>query len=217
MRTLTDAGHGGADSGAVSHDGKVYEKNIALKVSKRVHEILSLYGQSFLSRDDDTFLTLSERAYRANELKADLLSIHCNAGGGRGFEAFTSPGQTQSDPWATAILEELGTDFPGRPIRTDVRDGDPDKEARFTVLTKTKRSAVLVELGFIDTPEGQRFLSDPINQENLARAIARGTLKHHGLGPGLAKVESLQPVPVQALTFEERLARLEALHPELQG
>ena len=213
MRVLNDAGHGGKDSGAVSHDGKVFEKDIALKVALRVHEILSLRGQSFLSRDDDTFLTLSERVQKANSLGADLLSIHCNAGGGRGIEVFTSPGETLSDPWATCVLEELHADFPDRPLRTDVSDGDPDKEARFTVLTKTRRSAILVEMGFIDTEEGQRFLSDPINQENLARAIARGTLKHHGLLTNAAKLES--PKINASLTLEERVARLESLHPEL--
>lgn len=179
MKVLIDAGHGGKDSGAVSHDGKVFEKDVALTVAKRVHEILSPYGYVLLSRRDDVFLTLSERAEKANAIEADLLSIHCNAGGGRGFEVFTSPGQTNSDPWATRVLEELHARFPNHPLRTDLSDGDPDKEARFTVLTKTRRSAILVELGFIDTPEGQAFLSDPANQEGLAQAIAKGTLRHH--------------------------------------
>jgi N-acetylmuramoyl-L-alanine amidase len=208
MRILNDAGHGGKDSGAVSHDGKVFEKDVALTVAKRVHELLAPHGESHLSRGSDQFLTLSERAKLANNLKADLLSIHCNAGGGRGIEVFTSPGETLSDPWATCVLEELHADFPDRPLRTDVRDGDPDKEARFTVLTKTRKSAILVELGFIDTEEGQRFLSDPVNQERLAQAIARGTLRHHGL-------DRVAPKKVVSLTLEERVVRLEKLHPEL--
>lgn len=210
MNVLVDPGHGGRDSGAVSHDGQTLEKDIALKVGLRVAEILQPYGNVALSRSDDTFLTLSGRARKANQLGADLLSIHCNAGGGKGFEAFTSPGETPSDPWATAILEELEADFPERPVRKDLRDGDPDKEERFTVLTKTRHSAVLVELGFIDTEEGRRFLTDPANQEKLAQSIARATLRHHGLRPSLSP-----PAPKRALSIEERLARLETLHPEI--
>ncbi|YCM47035.1 N-acetylmuramoyl-L-alanine amidase (plasmid) [Verrucomicrobiaceae bacterium 227] len=205
MKILNDAGHGGKDSGAVSHDGKVLEKDIALKVTLRVHELLSPHGESFLSRDDDTFLTLTERAEKANLLAADLLSIHCNAGGGRGIEVFTSPGETLSDPWATCVLEELDHDFPDQIIRADFSDGDSDKEQRFMVLTKTRRSAILVELGFIDTEEGQRFLTSPVNQERLAQAIARGTLRHHGIS-----------APVRPkLTLEQRVERLEQLHAQL--
>lgn len=213
MNVLIDAGHGGRDSGAVSQDGQTLEKDIALKVSLRVAEILQPFGNVALSRSDDTFLTLSGRARKANKLGADLLSIHCNAGGGRGFEAFTSPGQTKSDPWATEILEELSESFPGRPIRKDLRDGDPDKEQRFTVLTRTKHSAVLVELGFIDTDEGRAFLTDSANQENLATAIARATLRHNGLSEGQ---ELPSPAAKPALTLEERISRLEDLHPELK-
>jgi N-acetylmuramoyl-L-alanine amidase len=208
MKVLIDAGHGGKDSGAVSGEGKVFEKDVALTVAKRVHELLAPHGESYLSRESDRFLSLTERANLANNLEADLLSIHCNAGGGRGFEVFTSPGETLSDPWATCVLEELHADFPDRPLRTDVSDGDPDKEAHFTVLTKTRKSAILVELGFIDTEEGQCFLSDPANQERLAQAIARGTLRHHGL-------DRFVPKKVASLTLEERVARLEQLHPEL--
>ena len=101
MKVLIDAGHGGKDSGAVSGEGNVFEKDVALAVAKRVHELLAPHGESYLSRESDRFLSLTERAKLANNLKADLLSLHCNAGGGRGFEVFTSPGETLSDPWAT--------------------------------------------------------------------------------------------------------------------
>lgn len=202
MKIIIDPGHGGRDSGAVSADGQTMEKDIVLTVSKRIAELLRPHGEIHMTREDDTFLTLSGRARKANNLGADLLSIHCNAGGGRGIEAFTSPGQTASDPWATAILDELHSCFPGRPIRKDLSDGDPDKEERFTVLTKTRNSAVLVELGFIDTEEGRFFLTAPTNQERMAQAIVKATLRHYGITTG-------QPAR-RALTLEERVAKLEA-------
>ena len=211
MKLLIDPGHGGHDSGAVSHDGKTREKDIVLAIGLRIKELIYAYGEVEISRADDSFVTLSGRARKANQFGADLLSIHCNAGGGKGFEVFTSPGETPSDAWATAIIEELEADFPERPIRKDLRDGDPDKEERFTVLTKSRNAAVLVELGFIDTEEGRAFLFDPDNQEKLAQAIAKATLRHNGLRPML----SAKP-PSVGLTIEERLARLEALHPEIK-
>ena len=201
MKIIIDPGHGGRDSGAVSADGQTMEKDVVLTVSKRVAEILAPYGEITMTRDDDTFLTLSGRARKANQIGADLLSIHCNAGGGKGFEVFTSPGQTSSDPWATAILDELNASFPNRAIRTDLSDGDPDKEGRFTVLTKSRNSAVLVELGFIDTQEGRFFLTAPMNQEELAQAIAKATLRHNGIDP--------KPIQRRPLTLEERIQKLE--------
>lgn len=178
-RILIDAGHGGHDSGAVSLDGKTLEKDIALKVAKMVADNLEASGKVsmvHLSRSDDTFLTLSERARKANFLSADMLSIHCNAGGGNGFEVFTSPGLTRSDKWATATLERMEEAHPDRRLRADWSDGDPDKEARFTVLTKTKGPAILVELGFIDTEAGQSFLENPENQVKMANAISQAYL-----------------------------------------
>ena len=73
---------------------------------------------------------------------------------------------------------------------------------------RTRKSAILVEMGFLDTEKGQRFLTDPANQERLAQAIARGTLRHHGL-------DRAAPTKVVSLTLEERVTRLEKLHPEL--
>lgn len=211
LRILIDPGHGGRDSGAVSGDGKLLEKDVVLAVSNRLAELLSKFGVVELSRSNDHFVKLHERSAIANSQRLDLLSIHANAGGGRGFEVFTSPGQTRSDPWATSVLEALAEEFPERPIRSDLADGDADKEARFTVLTRTSRAAILVELGFIDTPEGAEFLADGGNQERLALAIARGTLAVKGIDPSLLATRKDSPK-----TLEERVKALEALHPELQ-
>lgn len=175
-----DAGHGGADSGAVSSDGRLKEKDIALDVSQRVFAILEKVVESSLTRKDDRFLTLSERANLANIRGAALLSIHCNSGGGTGFEAFTSPGNTSSDAWATALLEEYHREFPDLAYRKDLSDGDPDKEARFTVLTESNGPAVLFELGFIDVKDTS-FLESESNKRRMAEALARGTLKHFGI------------------------------------
>lgn len=213
MRVLVDPGHGGRDSGAVSADGALAEKDVVLAIGRRVAQLLTPHGVVELSRETDYFLKLRERASKANFISADLLSIHANAGGGRGFEVFTSPGQTTSDRWASAVLNALHCEFPDRPVRSDFSDGDPDKEARFTVLTATKRPAILVEVGFIDTEEGAAFLADAANHERLAKAIAAGTLRVNGIEPEGVGSSSVKP-PV-ARSLEERVAALEALHPEL--
>lgn len=225
---VIDPGHGGKDSGALGPNGAM-EKTIALAVSKLTARLLNQNGvPALLARSDDSYLSLSQRASFANSQGAHLLSIHCNAGGGHGYEAFTSPGQTISDPWATHLLDSFGETFPDHRLRADFSDGDPDKEARFTVLTKTKLAAVLFELGFIDNPKGESFLSDPNNHWKFANALTAGTLKWLGLkhtahytGEGSPGVYMIRPVnappnqPLPEPTRADILAAVLNLRDEL--
>jgi N-acetylmuramoyl-L-alanine amidase len=177
MKIVIDPGHGGYDSGAVSHDGKVRESDIVLSVGLMLKDHLDEVGfEVIMTRETDTFLSLAHRAAIANKYRAPLLSIHCNSGGGTGFEAFTSPGKTSSDAWATALLQQYAKDSP-LPPRYDMRDGDPDKEARFTVLTASNGPAVLFELGFIDRQD-TAWLATTANIKLMARSLAKGTVQH---------------------------------------
>jgi len=216
MRNIGDAGHGGKDSGALSLDKAVKEKDLALATTLGVRElILPHLPQTYLTRATDKFLTLNERARRANNSKAAFWSIHYNAGGGRGIEVFTSPGQTRSDEFATDVLEELDA-VSDRPMRLDFSDGDPDKEARFTVLTKTKGPAILIEVGFMDNAQDLAHVMNPVNADRICRGIARGILRFAGLSPSLiprlgktlGKKEESSP-PETQLTVEDRLLRIE--------
>tara|TARA_B100000508_G_C11444440_1_gene270607 strand:+ start:180 stop:1301 length:1122 start_codon:yes stop_codon:yes gene_type:complete len=77
---VLDAGHGGHDSGNLGNGYK--EKDIALKIVLEVGKILKKESQLKIiyTRDDDTFVNLSERGAIANRADADLfVSVHCNA------------------------------------------------------------------------------------------------------------------------------------------
>ena len=80
---VIDPGHGGKDAGCISRDKKTYEKNIALDVSKRfAQKISAAYPDVtvLMTRGDDTFVELDNRAMLANKAGADLfISIHVNA------------------------------------------------------------------------------------------------------------------------------------------
>lgn len=79
-----------------------------------------------------------------------LLSLHSNAGGGSGFEVWTSVGQTRSDKFAEILGGRLVHSFPDLSFRSDTVDGDLDKESQFYILAKTKCPAVLPECLFFD-------------------------------------------------------------------
>ena len=79
-----DPGHGGNDPGCVSRDGtKIREKDIVLSVGLKVKKLL---GECYpdlkvvMTRSDDTFIPLGNRADIANKAGAGLfISIHVNA------------------------------------------------------------------------------------------------------------------------------------------
>ncbi|HNX95461.1 MAG TPA: N-acetylmuramoyl-L-alanine amidase [Holophaga sp.] len=82
LRIAVDAGHGGDDNGAKGPAKlKLVEKDIALALALVLEEELRQEGfDVVLTRSDDTFVPLWDRAKMANEAGADLfLSLHLNA------------------------------------------------------------------------------------------------------------------------------------------
>jgi N-acetylmuramoyl-L-alanine amidase len=93
---VIDAGHGGKDPGAVSADGKLYEKDVTLKVALMVGESISKNHPEvkvLYTRKTDIFVGLNDRARLANKADADLfISIHVNAAknqSAKGAETYT--------------------------------------------------------------------------------------------------------------------------------
>lgn len=77
---VIDAGHGGKDSGAVGPNNE-YEKDVTLNIAKYLQMNLKSLGyEVYLTRNNDTYITLKERTKIANKRNADLfVSIHANA------------------------------------------------------------------------------------------------------------------------------------------
>jgi N-acetylmuramoyl-L-alanine amidase len=81
-RVVIDPGHGGHDYGAPGYIKGVYEKDVVLKISKKLAVKIKhdLNCETVLTRGDDRYLTLEERTAFANTKNADLfISIHTNA------------------------------------------------------------------------------------------------------------------------------------------
>jgi len=76
---VIDAGHGGADPGAIA-DTDIYEKNITLAAARALQVLLDEFGhKTVLSRSSDIYLSLAERAQGAQDRDADLfISLHAD-------------------------------------------------------------------------------------------------------------------------------------------
>ena len=109
MRIVVDPGHGGKDPGALR--SRVREKDLNLAVAKELYKLLKKGNfEVKITRDNDTFIALSERSKIANSFKADLfVSIHTNSSKNRsanGFEVyFRSEKATDKEAAETAALE----------------------------------------------------------------------------------------------------------------
>lgn len=79
---VIDPGHGGHDPGAIAPQTATREKDVTLGVARAIRDELLKGGRVrvALTRDDDRFLILQERAEIARGLKADLfISVHADA------------------------------------------------------------------------------------------------------------------------------------------
>lgn len=187
---VIDAGHGGMDmAGKYTTDPKknkkftfpdghtVYEGVINRNIARLVEAHLKARGVLFVRAYDNVQdWPLLKRVKVANDLHTTnkpviYLSIHSNAGKGKGFEFFTSKGQTKSDKVADVFINTYMNRFPQFPMRVDKADGDLDKEADYTVLTETKCPAVLVENLFFDNRAEADYLESDSGQSAIAGAI----------------------------------------------
>ncbi len=90
---VIDPGHGGNDEGAAAPGSRLKEKDVALKIALVVRDELIQAGfRVIMTRQDDRYVSLQERARLVNSQEADFfLSIHANAAKtrlARGFETF---------------------------------------------------------------------------------------------------------------------------------
>ena len=165
MKILIDNGHGHNTPGKRSPDGKFREYAYNREIAKRiVADLIDRGYDAELIVPEDNDISLEERVRRVNKicLASDpscviLVSIHVNAAGNgskwtnaTGWSVYTCKGQTASDKLAECLCEAAIKNFPGRRIRTDYSDNDPDWEENFYILRHTLCPAVLTENFFMD-------------------------------------------------------------------
>lgn len=173
---LVDPGHGGNDKGTQDGTGKVYEKDVALEIGKKVAAKLSKQNdvQVIISRTEDKYISLEDRVKMANTQNVDVVvSIHLNAEGGgntaNGIETYYRKGANDgSDKLAKKIQATIGSYIPVKDRGT--------REDIYKVIKDTNMPAVLVECGFLTNPKECEKLLDEKYQNKLADGISQGIL-----------------------------------------
>jgi N-acetylmuramoyl-L-alanine amidase len=142
---VIDPGHGGSNTGAIAPEVGISESQLTLSYARVLVEELEERGiRAVLTRNDNQYLTLRERARRATALQAAVfVSIHANASPTReqrGFETFIlSPSSLAVD--APALRDDASA-RPG--VKAEVSEILDDVE-RGLAHRGSARLAVLVQ------------------------------------------------------------------------
>lgn len=166
---VLDAGHGGSDFGS-SYEGRL-EKDDTLALTLAVGRILSQNPafQVIYTRDSDIYESPSKKAADANQAGADyFISIHRNStpvpNSYSGVETLVYDDSGQAAVLARNIDRELeNVGFANLGIT---------ERKNLAVLRGTNMPAVLLEVGYVNTPRDNAFLD--ANFGAIAQAIADG-------------------------------------------
>lgn len=178
---ILDNGHGietpGKRSPILKDGSQLFEYEFNRDIVKRITKALDKLKIDYVILVPELKdIPLEQRVKRANSHYNDcngnvcLISVHSNAGGGTGFEVFTSVGQTKSDEFAQIMFEAFKEEFPEQKMRSDKTDGDDDKESNFYILKNTKCSAMLTESFFMDNIQDLKILTSEEGRQRIANA-----------------------------------------------
>ena len=170
-----DAGHGGADPGAV-YQGR-QEKDDNLKLALAVGERLQNSGLDvYYTRTEDIYQTPYQKAMAANESGADfLVSLHRNSSEYPNQYTGVETLIYDKNGEKAEIAEDINEDLENIGFRNNgvkIRPG-------LVILRRSKMPAVLVESGFINSEEDNRLFDEEFDR--IADAIADAILKNFSL------------------------------------
>lgn len=167
---VLDAGHGGANTGAV-YNGR-QEKDDALALALAVGRILEQNGvRVYYTRTSDVYESPYHKAMEGNAVNADyFVSLHRNS----------SPYPNQYTGVETLVYNRYGEaarladNINTRLEAVGFENQGVNERQNLVVLNRTQMPAVLVEAGFINTDADNRLFDERFDE--MAQAIADGIL-----------------------------------------
>ncbi|AEY65287.1 N-acetylmuramoyl-L-alanine amidase [Clostridium sp. BNL1100] len=175
---VIDAGHGGVDPGASG--GSTREKDVNLDIALKLEKLLKAKNvNTFMLRQDDTFVGLYDRPYIANALNATLfLSIHNNS-----FDKSTAKGtETLYYPEKAGDKSFTGQKFAqliqnSLMSRLDTYNRKTVSRPGLVVLKYTHMPSSLAEIGFLSNPGDLQRLNNQDFQQKTAEALCDAIVK----------------------------------------
>ena len=151
----------------------------------------------YLTREEDTTLSLSERCNIAAQRGADVfVSLHADSASstveGAGTFVLSLPGQYSTHSYGKGspsktshpgnkynkANQALGTRIQQHLIKSTGQNDRGVKRARFQVLREAPCPAALVEMAFITNPKEERFVLAQSGQDRISKGIANGIIAY---------------------------------------
>lgn len=203
---MIDPGHGGSDSGAVSYDNTLQEKDLNLDTAKAVIEELKRNGVTvYTTRTDDTYVSLRDRSLMANKIEdLDLfVSIHHNAARdpkvNRG-EVIYSVKEKESQKLAECIGEKM-KQIGDMEIKIYNRYNAKGLDY-YSVLRNTNATSVIVEISFMTSEEGISLVDTPEERKENGILVAHGIMDYFGIDYDEKEVVKTEPVKEKTVVKE---------------
>jgi len=164
---VIDPGHGGKDPGAVN--GNTFEKDIALDIALRLWGLLKGRGyRVMMTRENDSFIPLMERAKKANENNADIfISIHTNSALNKEANGTETLAFDKDERLGVVLHKYMIKDL-------GLKDRGVKQRKDLAVLNGTKMPAVLVETAFLSNESEKSLLMEAAKREMIAEALLKG-------------------------------------------
>ena len=177
-KVAVDPGHGGADAGAVKY---LREEDVNLTTGLACRDFLELHSVDvWMSRTKDVDTSLNKTCADINKWGADLaISVHNNAGGGDGFEAYYSIVGGVGKTLAKNIEKEVkGLGQNSRGLKTKKNAEGKDY---YGFIRMTNCPAVICEGVFVDNKTDVKIADTLAEQRLFGYAYAKGVLKTLGI------------------------------------
>ena len=187
---ILDAGHGGEDGGASSADG-LLEKDLNLALVLTMRDILTANGiEVILTRDTDTLLYDRNVNFEGRKKKLDaearlkiaketenavFVSIHMNTyplPSCKGVQVWYSANNDASKEVAASVRNVTQELFQPQNDREIKKSG-----SNVYILRHIECPAILIECGFLSSPEEAALLADETYRQQLALVLCMGILR----------------------------------------
>ena len=164
---VIDPGHGGDDPGAVVNFSDKHEADHTLTTALLVKKELEAMGAKvFLTRTNDSSVSLSERADISNKNNADaFISIHFDSAEDSSLSGTTTYYFSEkSENLSQTVNKYLARNLPLK--------NQGSRFQNFMVLRDNARPSILLELGYLNNQGDNKVISSEEYQQNIAKSIA---------------------------------------------
>ena len=176
LKIAIEAGHGGANVGAVGLSG-ILEKDINLDLSLKLGELCKKMGAEVLQvRDTDRPMYLSTKRDTSRYSGADIhISIHANSGGSRGgYLGVSGTSHYYHNPFWAPLAEMIHNNV----LEMDIDEFGVVGSFNYTVTRMTEMPAILVEQAFMSNAEDEEKLADENFRQEMAEKIFEGIVEY---------------------------------------